>query len=89
MNIIHIADNKGIPRNLILLNRVTKSVKVSTCQIDTAGVNPQGVNIADKTGGSLHTLEEDVVHLSEIAIGEKITIGQRIYRRTSDGFIGI
>jgi hypothetical protein len=47
---------------LILLNRVTKPVKVLTCQVDVAGVNPKLLDIADKTGGSLHTLEDDVAN---------------------------
>ncbi|CAF0777234.1 unnamed protein product [Rotaria sordida] len=86
-DIIHIADNKATPRDLNLLNRVTKPIKVLTCQVDVAGVNPQLLNVADKTNGSLHTLDEDVFNLSAIPVGEKITIGRRTYRRTSSGFV--
>ncbi|CAF2399415.1 unnamed protein product [Rotaria sp. Silwood2] len=86
-NIIHIADNRATPRDLVLLSQVKKPVKVLTCQVDVAGVNPQLLNIADKTSGSLHTLDEDVVNLSAIPVGEKITIGRRTYRRTSSGFV--
>ena len=66
---------------------MTKPVKVLTCQVDVAGVNPKLLDIADKTGGSLHTLDEDVVNLSGIGVGERITIGRRVYRRTSSGFV--
>ena len=87
-SVIHIADNKVTPRDLLLLNKVTKPVRMLTCQVDdAAGVNPQLLNIADKTGGSLHTLDEDVTNLSRIAVGERIPIAQRTYRRTSTGFV--
>ncbi|CAF4458115.1 unnamed protein product [Rotaria socialis] len=86
-DIIHIADNKATPRDLQLLNRVTKPVKVLTCQVDVAGVNPKLLTIADKTNGSLHTLDQDIVNLSKIKLDEKITIGRREYRRTSSGFV--
>jgi hypothetical protein len=66
---------------------VKKPVNVLTCQVDVAGVNPQLLNIADKTNGSLHTLDDDVFDLSSIAVGERIAIGRRIYRRTSSGFV--
>jgi len=86
-NIIHIADNKAIPRDVILANRVTKPVKIITCQVDNTGVHPDLLNLADKMGGSLHTLDEDIVNLSGIAIGESFNIGRRTYRRMYNGFI--
>lgn len=64
-----------------------KPIKVLTCQVDAKGVNSQLLNVAFKTNGSLHTLDEDIVNLSSIAVGEKIKIGQREYRRTSNGFV--
>ncbi len=86
-NVIHIADNKATPRDLVLLNQMKKPVKVLTCQVDVSGVNPKLLDIADKTGGSLHTLDQDIVNLSGITVGGRITIGQREYRRTSSGFV--
>jgi hypothetical protein len=89
-NIIHIADNTVTPRDLVLLPDVKVPIKVVPCQVrSSAGVNPQLLNIADKTGGSLHTIEEDIISLSGIAVGETINIGDRVYRRTTNGFVRI
>jgi hypothetical protein len=55
-NIIHIADNGATPRDLILLNKVSKRIKVIICKLISSGVfNPKLLDIAYKTGGSLHT----------------------------------
>lgn len=84
---MHIADNAATPRDLKLLSSVTRPVKVLTCRVDHDGVNPALLNIADKTGGSLHTLDEDVLRLANVPVGGKITIGRRTYQRTATGFI--
>lgn len=86
-SLIHLADNRATPRDLSLLNRVTKPVRVLTCQVDQNGVNPQLLNIADKTRGSLHTVDEDIIHLDGIGLGGRLTIGTRIYQRNSNGFV--
>ncbi|CAF4423409.1 unnamed protein product, partial [Adineta steineri] len=89
-NVIHIADNQVIPRDLILLANITMPIKVIPCQVHPAGgVNPALLNVADKTGGSLHTIEQDIIYLPGIAVGETIDIGHYVYRRTNNGFIRI
>ncbi|CAF4125655.1 unnamed protein product [Adineta steineri] len=89
-NVIHIADNQVIPRDLILLADITMPIKVIPCQVHPAGgVNPALINVADKTGGSLHTIEQDIIYLSGIAVGQTIDIGHFVYRRTNNGFIRI
>jgi hypothetical protein len=87
-NVVHIADNVATPRDMVLLRNVKLPIKVVPCQVQsTTGVNSALLNIADKTGGSLHTIEQDIIYLSGIAIGETIDIGHHIYRRTKDGFV--
>ena len=89
-NVIHIADNTVTPRDMSLLPEVDRPVKVVPCQVDVmTGVNPALLNIAYKTGGSLHTIEQDIIHLSGIAVGETIAIGRSTYRRTAGGFVRI
>jgi hypothetical protein len=85
--IIHIADNAATPRDMNLVDHIKKPIKVLTCRVDVAGINAQLLNIADKTGGSLHTFDEDIINLSNVSVGENITIGQRTYRRTTTGFV--
>jgi len=86
-NIIHIADNQATPRDMSLLGNVTKPVKVLDCQVNGAAINVNLVNIAYKTGGSIHTLEQDIINLSGIPIDGTIIIGSRTYKRTSTGYI--
>ncbi|CAF4572976.1 unnamed protein product, partial [Rotaria magnacalcarata] len=46
-------------------------------------LNPNLINIAPNTGGSIHAIEQDVINLSGIPIGGTITIGTRTYRKTT------
>lgn len=86
-NIIHIADNQVTPRDMSLLSEVTKPVKVITCQLYSTPINVNLINIAAKTNGSIHTLEEDIFTLADIPIGGTIVIGTRTYQRTATGYI--
>lgn len=85
-NVILIADNQVTPRDLILLPQVTKPVKVITCQL-YGTINTNLINIASKTNGSIHTLDEDITNLSSIPVGGNIVIGYRTYQRTASGYV--
>lgn len=56
--VILIADNSCI-RDFCMLNRITKPVRVILCGAQK-GINPQYINLAYRTGGSIHTIEEDI-----------------------------
>ncbi|CAF4866915.1 unnamed protein product [Rotaria sp. Silwood1] len=89
-NIIHIADNEATPRDLILLERVTKPVKVIVCKLSSNSlVNPKLLDIAYKTGGSLHTLDSDVETLGSVKVGDTIKVGRGTYRLEASGFVRI
>ncbi|CAF1004304.1 unnamed protein product [Adineta steineri] len=87
-NIIHIADNGVTPRDLILLNRVTKPIKVIVCKLSAGTpINPKLLDVAHKTGGSLHTLDSDVESLGSLKVGDTLRIGSGVYRLDATGFI--
>ncbi|CAF2520361.1 unnamed protein product [Rotaria sp. Silwood2] len=88
-NLIHIADNQATPRDMVLLPNVNKPVKVITCQLNSTPVNPALLTIAAQTGGSLHTLEQDIINLSSIPVNGTIVIGGYTYQRTTNGYIRI
>ena len=89
-NFIHIADNQATPRDMILLERVTKPVKVIICKSEgSIVVNPKLLDIAHRTGGSLHTLTSDVETLTNVKIGDIIRIGVGTYRLDPNGFVRI
>ncbi len=89
-NLIHIADNGATPRDLILLDRVTKPIKVIICKLSIgSSVNPKLLDVAYKTGGSLHTLDSDIETLGSMKVGDTIRVGTGIYRLDATGFVRI
>lgn len=59
--IILIADNNACVRDFDLLELIDEPVRVIICGYnDKSGINPQYVEIARKTGGSLHTIDIDI-----------------------------
>lgn len=77
-NIILIADNKSDIRDTILIDKIEKPVKVILCGTEN-GVNVEYLNLALKTGGSIHTIEEDLENLIELNEGEEIKVGDSIF----------
>lgn len=59
--IVLIADNSCI-RDYCLVNQISKPIKVILCGAKK-GINPQYINLAYRTGGSIHTIEEDIEDL--------------------------
>lgn len=60
--VILIADNNSCIRDFCLLHEITFPVKVILCGT-YSGINPQFLNLAYRTGGSIHTIEEDIYDL--------------------------
>lgn len=74
-NIVLIADNWAKVRDMSLLPRVKVPVRVILCGV-TEGmeINADYLNIAYKTRGSIHTIEQDITDLMDQAAGKKFTI---------------
>ncbi|MEM7104903.1 MAG: energy transducer TonB [Bacteroidota bacterium] len=77
-DIVMIADNYATPRDLELLRKVKKPIRVIACGT-TGGINTAYLDIAKQTKGSFHTMEEDLMNLAELNEGEEITIGKKRY----------
>lgn len=58
-NLVLIADNNSCIRDFCLINELKVPVKIILCGT-YAGINPQFLNLAYKTGGSIHTIEDDI-----------------------------
>ena len=85
--LILIADNNSNMRDMALLDKLEgyqQPVRVILCGIgDPSSLpypNPQYLQLAYRTGGSLHTLEEDILSLKKLLEGEEIQIGWQTYR---------
>ena len=75
---ILIADNNSPVRDLALLARIEKPIRIIVCGA-TDGVNAQYLTIARRTGGSVHTIAQDIDDLIDLNEGETIVIDGASY----------
>jgi antitoxin component YwqK of YwqJK toxin-antitoxin module len=74
-NVILIADNWAKVRDLSLISRVKVPVRVILCGVyEGMEINTDYLNIAYKTKGSLHTIEQDISDLINQTSGKKFNI---------------
>ena len=85
-SVILIADNQSCIRDFALINCIDKPVHVVLCGTKK-GINPQYVNVAWRTGGSIHTKELDLVNLQELVFKDSIIIDGIRYMRTIDDLL--
>jgi len=76
--VVMIVDNWSDMRDYRLRFQITKPVRVILCGTKN-GINPQYLNLARQTKGSIHTMEEDLEHLYEIQEGETFMLGGQKY----------
>lgn len=74
-DIVLVADNNSDMRDFELIHQIDKPVKVVICGSISGSINPQYLNLARDTKGSLHTIEKDLTNLAKVNEGEKITMG--------------
>tara|TARA_B100000508_G_scaffold132802_1_gene122083 strand:+ start:39653 stop:41314 length:1662 start_codon:yes stop_codon:yes gene_type:complete len=85
-DIIMIADNFATPRDIKLLKKVNHPIHIIVCGA-AFGINVEYLNIARETGGSIHTIEDDINNLIELNEGEDFEIGRFIYRIQNGKFV--
>ncbi len=73
--VVMIADNDATPRDLSLAKKVNKPVKIILCGAQY-GVNTAYLDLAKATGGSVHTIEQDIVNMADLKDGGIIRIGK-------------
>lgn len=86
--VVLIADNSATPRDLELLDQVSKPVHVVLCGIRTKP-NPAHLLIAWKTKGSLHTIKEDITNLAELQEGNSVTVMGKTYKIVNGRFMEV
>jgi len=79
-DVIMIADNSAPVKDLMLLNKVNRPIKIVLCGADNGIINAEYLDIARKTGGSVHLLNQDVTDLMKMNEGEMIELGTRRYK---------
>lgn len=78
--IVLIADNYAPVRDMALLNDLDKPVHVILCGTASGYINVEYLEIAYKTGGSVHTIEEDIENMAKLSEGSVIEIMGQQYK---------
>lgn len=84
-NTILIADNWANMRDYELMSQVNKPVHIILCGT-SKGINPEYLDLARTTKGSIHTLELDVFELELINNGDELKIGEQVFMLLNDRF---
>ncbi len=101
-DILLIADNYSVPGDTALapgwvehgtirvngssLNITDRHVHILLCGTE-GGINTVYLDLARRMKGTIHTGEEDIVHLAEMKEGETIQIGGRLYKLQDGKFV--
>lgn len=72
--VILIADNNANMRDYVLIHLVTKPVRVILCGTRSGAVNTQYLDLARLSGGSVHTIEADILDLAKKREGDLFSI---------------
>ena len=85
---ILIADNNSPVRDLSLLEKIDRPIRVIICGAQQK-INVEYLNLARETGGSVHLIEIDLYNLTKINEGETIEIGEQKYIIRENKFVEI
>jgi len=81
--LILIADNNSCMRDFQLIANLDVKVNVIVCGA-RYGINPQYINLAYLTGGSVHTMEDDIKHLNRMVKNKEIKVDNLSYKLSND-----
>ncbi len=82
-----IADNWAAIRDKELIAQLRKPVMVILCGVRNNDVNIDYLNLALKTKGSVHLMEDDISNLSKLKEGEVLTIGKKNFKIKNGEFV--
>ncbi len=85
-DIVLIADNWAPIKDISLQAKIKKPVKIILCGSDY-GVNVEYLNFARATGGSVHTMTEDITELVKMNEGQQLTIGKQLFKIENGKFV--
>jgi hypothetical protein len=77
-NVVLLADSWAPVRDISLVESIKKPVKVIACG-ERLGLRPEYIEIALKTNGSLHFMNDDVLDLTPLRKGKQMTINGKVY----------
>lgn len=87
-NVVMIADNWATPRDLEFADKLALPIKIILCGTHW-GINTAYLDLAKKTGGSVHTIEKDIVDLAKLHEGESFELNHITYKILKGKFVKI
>ncbi len=88
-DIILIADNLANIKDISLLEQIKVPVHVVLCGTEYYPLNPQYLTLARVTGGSVHTMKQDLNDLAKLNEGETVKVGNATYQVVGGQFIQV
>ena len=85
---ILVADNDAAPRDMALLSKINRPIRVVLCGAEN-GILPEYLEIARSTGGSVHTITDDIIDLMKRREGEVFSVGYRRFKIVSGRIQGL
>jgi hypothetical protein len=86
--VILIADNWAPMRDLELADKITKPIRIILCGVN-GRINPDYLELARITKGSVHTMEADLTNLIKKNEGEIVQFGKQKFRVYKNKFIPV
>ncbi len=83
--IVMIADNYATPRDLKLLKKIKRPIRIILCGVKY-GINVEYLNLAKKNGGSIHTMEHDITELIQMKEGGELEFNGKKYKIVNGKF---
>lgn len=88
--VILIADNSSRIRDLSLAPYLKVPIKIILCGVkEDRPIHADYLNLARRTGGSVHTLEKDLENLVRFQEGQTIQLGKGLYQIQAGKFVAI
>ncbi len=87
--LILVADSYSPVKDMALLEKLKVPVRVVLCGSATTWPNTDYLEIAWRTGGSIHTIEEDISTLSKLHDEDRITINGMTYQFMGGRFLAL
>ncbi len=76
---VMIADNWAAIKDKVLMQHLTKPVRIVVCGATEFNVNIDYLNLARKTKGSVHLMESDLYNLAALKEGEILKVGKNSF----------
>lgn len=86
-DVILVVDNYSPVKDIELLTKINKPIKIVICGGYNGIVNEDYLEIAYHTKGSIHTIEEDILTIGKTLDGAKVKIGKHYYVLTKGKFV--